>query len=101
MLPGQAMIDPDQTEKLRSIATAIWGAEWVSPFSRVLGIGLRTAQRWASGKTAVPDWVLTNQNLIDAAIRASQTLRTRNGTIAGFLAEAKSVLPAETTGAEP
>ena len=37
---------------------ALFGAEWVSPMARELGVALRTVQRWAAGTVAVPPGVL-------------------------------------------
>jgi len=37
-------------EFLRAAGTALYGPEWIQPIGRDLGVGPRTAQRWAAGE---------------------------------------------------
>ena len=46
-------------EALAAAGETLYGAEWVSPLSRELGVALRTVQRWASGDVPVPERILT------------------------------------------
>jgi hypothetical protein len=40
---------------LRTIGTACYGENsWQTPLAADLGVGLRTMQRWASGRNAIP-----------------------------------------------
>ena len=100
------MTAANMTDQLRGLCSAIWGPDWVSPLARVLPVGLRTAQRWASGATPVPDWIWTNENLIAAAqeragarplepgqTRQGGALRQRLQVLEGYLATAEIVLP--------
>lgn len=64
-------------EQLADLCAAIFGPEWVSPLARTLNIGLRTAQRWASGVMPVPDWVWDSEELKKAAQDASSELAAR------------------------
>jgi hypothetical protein len=50
-------IEPAPRHRLREVGEAIWGAEWVSPLARTVGVAVRTAQRWASGDSPVPEYV--------------------------------------------
>lgn len=70
---------------LAAIASAIWGRDWVSPLARCLGIGLRTAQRWAGGYIAVPAWVFDSPELMGAAANADEDLRARLKRVRAYL----------------
>ena len=43
---------------LARVGVTLFGAEWVSPLARELGVALRTVQRWAAGDVPVPPGVL-------------------------------------------
>lgn len=53
-------IEPAPRSRLREVGEAIWGGEWVSPLARTVGVAVRTAQRWASGDTPVPEHVFAS-----------------------------------------
>jgi hypothetical protein len=42
-------------EQFSAAGEAIYGARWLLPLSRALGVNTRTVQRWASGQNAVPE----------------------------------------------
>ena len=70
---------------LHDIGYAIYGHEWVSPLARAIGVNTRTAQRWKSGETTVPETVLGNPALVYAAKTASADLQDRRDAIRKFL----------------
>jgi len=76
------------TEQLRAICAAIFGPEWISPLSRCLGVGIRTAQRWASGRVSTPAWVFSSPELIGAATAANKELGRRLERVQKYLASA-------------
>ena len=42
---------------LSEIGEALYGPRWQSELARVLGVNIRTAQRWAAGDTTPPPGV--------------------------------------------
>ena len=61
--------------RLRVLATAIYGDEWISPLSRDINVALRTVQRWAAAEVAVPVWLV-------AKLPAMALTAMSNGTVA-------------------
>lgn len=50
--------EPTRNDVLAMVAEAIYGADWVSPLARRLGVSVRTAQRWKSRQTEAPQSAL-------------------------------------------
>ena len=44
-------------EQFSAAGEAIYGARWLSPLSRALGVNRRTVERWACGQNPVPERV--------------------------------------------
>lgn len=42
---------------LHDVGAALYGPRWQSELAAALGVSVRTVQRWASGKNAVPSWL--------------------------------------------
>ncbi|PGH59243.1 hypothetical protein CRT60_01020 [Azospirillum palustre] len=65
----------EPSRRLREIGSAIFGDEWITPMAKRFAVDLRTAQRWASGRHAVPQNILVE--LIPEARNAADGLRRR------------------------
>jgi hypothetical protein len=75
-------IAPSPRHQLRDIGEAIWGAEWVSLLARTLGVATRTAQRWASGDSPIPDHIFSA--LAPTISRAKQRMQERLEALGRF-----------------
>lgn len=75
----------DRCSKLESLASAIYGPEWVSPLARDLGINVRSLQRWLSGERQMPDDLLARPELRQAAESAADSLAGRLALVRSYL----------------
>lgn len=60
------------------IGRALYGREWLAPFSDALGVRPRNLQRWVAGQLVPPDGVWADvETLIAARAGELRTLRSR------------------------
>lgn len=68
-LPPERPIEdlPPKAQRLREIGRHALGMGWQYRLAQVLGVGVKTVQRWATGDRECPDEVLVRVEMIAAA----------------------------------
>ena len=52
--PGPDANPPEDNELLTFVGDSLWGTDWTNEMALVLGVNIRTVQRWITGAMPIP-----------------------------------------------